>query len=54
VLEVMPLLALTAALALLVAAALAAVAVLATVLIGLRRLEAATVVAKPHRRHGVG
>jgi hypothetical protein len=48
----MSLLALTAALALLAAAALAAVAILATVLVGLRRLEAATVVAEPHRRRG--
>jgi hypothetical protein len=46
----MSFLGLTAALALLAAAALAAVAVLATVLVGLRRLEAATVVVKPERR----
>jgi len=46
----MSFLGLTAALALLAAAALAAVAILATVLIGLHRLETATVVVKPDGR----
>ena len=46
----MSVLGLTAALALLVAAALGAVAILAAVLVGLHRLEAATVVVEPDRR----
>jgi len=47
----MSFLGLTAALALLAGAALAAVVVLATVLVGLHRLEAATVTAKHGQRH---
>jgi hypothetical protein len=46
----MSVLGLTAALALLAAAALAAVVILATVLVGLHRLEAATVVVEADRR----
>jgi len=47
----MSFLGLTAALALLAGAALAAVVVLATVLVGLHRLEAATVTVRHGQRH---